>query len=64
MLVSHTLWLYCGIDLQILLKCRSGWEVNKHSYPIMFEEDKIKGNLSGDHGNGWHAAINGPSEVS
>ena len=63
MLVTHTLWLYCGIDLQILLKCRFGWEVSKLSYPIMFEDNKIKGNLRDERGNGWHAAINGPSEV-
>ena len=56
--------MYRGIDLQILLKCRFGWEVSKLSYPIMFEDNKIKGNLRDERGNGWHAAINGPSEVS
>ena len=50
--------------IQILMKYRSDWEVNKHSYPFTFEENKIKGKLRDERGNGWHAAINGPSEVS
>ena len=49
--------------LQILLQSRSGWAVSKHSYPITFEDNKIQGQLRNEHGNGWHAAINGPSEV-
>ena len=52
------------INKQILMKYRGDWEVNKHSYPFTFEDCKVKGKLRDERGNGWHAAINGPSEVS
>ena len=50
--------------IQILMKYRSGWTVSKHSYPFTFEDNKIMGKLRDEHGNGWQAAINGPTEVS
>ena len=60
-----TLVLCLSLDnVQILMKYRSGWAVSKHSYPFTFEESKIKGKLRDERGNGWHAAINGPTEVS
>lgn len=46
------------------MKYRSGWDVSKHSYPVAFEEGKIKGKLRDERGNAWHAGINGASEVS
>ena len=53
--------------LQILVKYRqemSGWAVDKPSSPFSFSDSQIKGLLKDDHGNGWHAAIDGLHVVS
>ena len=53
--------------LQILMKHRkekSGWTVSNPSCPFTFGQDRIKGLLKEDHGNGWHAVINGSHVVS
>ena len=59
-LSTHVLYL----TIQILMKYRTGWAISKHSYPFTFEDNKITGKLRDERGNGWHAAINGPTEVS
>lgn len=53
--------------LQILVKYRqgkSGWAVGKPSSPFSFSDSQIKGLLKNDHGNGWHADIDGSCVVS
>ena len=59
--------LFCAM-LQILMKHRkvkSGpWTVSNPSCPFTFKENRIKGWIKEEHGNGWHAAIDGSHEVS
>lgn len=52
------------MNLQILTKYRSDWTVNKLSCPFTFGEQRLKGELKKDSGNGWQAGITGSNEVS
>ena len=51
--------------MQILKKYRRGWTVSLPSSSFAFGEDeKLKGKLEKESGNGWQAGIDGSCDVS
>ena len=48
-------------DSQILSQYRHGWTVGKPSCSFTFREDRLKGKLKKESGNGWQATISGGS---